>query len=129
RAAFYNFICLGLVGVLFVTGADLWVRLFSTDSEVRAYGARCLRIVAAGFPFYAFGMVTSMAFNGAGDTRTPTWINLFCFWILEIPLAYLLSHTLRLGPTGVFISITAAFCSVAVISVVLFKQGHWKQVK
>ncbi|HXU80454.1 MAG TPA: MATE family efflux transporter [Polyangia bacterium] len=129
RTSLYNVFILGAVGVAFFVGADLWVSLFSKDPEVRRYGALCLRIVAAGFPFYAFGMVTSMAFNGAGDTRTPTWINFFCFWLLEIPLAFLLSHSLRMGPTGVFISITVAFCSVAVISVVLFRRGAWKQVK
>jgi putative MATE family efflux protein len=129
RTAFYNLICLGLVGVVFVVGADFIIGLFSADPEVRRYGARCLRIVAAGFPFYAYGMVVSQCFNGAGDTRTPTRINLVCFWLIQIPLAFLLSHVLDLGPTGVFTAITVAFCSVAVISVAIFRQGKWKQVK
>jgi Na+-driven multidrug efflux pump len=92
-------------------------------------GVRCLRIVAAGFPFYAYGMVVTQAFNGAGDTWTPTWINLVCFWLLEIPLALVLSRTLKMGPTGVFIAVTVAFCSVAVSSVILFRKGAWKRVK
>ena len=129
RTVFYNVIILSFVGLVFELGANLWVGLFSADPEVRRYGALCLRIVAAGFPFYAVGMIVSMAFNGAGDTRTPTRINLVSFWLLEIPLAFLLSHTLHLGPTGVFIAITVAFCNVAVMSVVLFRRGAWKKVK
>jgi putative MATE family efflux protein len=129
RTAYYNLICLGLVGALFVVGADFLLGLFSDDPEVRMHGARCLRIVAAGFPFYAYGMVLTQCFNGAGDTGTPTWINLVCFWLIQIPLAFLLSHVLGLGPTGVFVSVTVAFCSVAVISAVIFRQGHWKKIK
>ena len=129
RASFYNVIAMGLVGAVFVGGADVLIALFTQDPEVHRYGTRCLRIIAAGFPFYAYGMVATQAFNGAGDTRTPTWINLFCFWVLEIPLAFLLSRYLKMGPTGVFVAVTTAFCSVAVISVILFKRGHWKKVQ
>jgi putative MATE family efflux protein len=129
RAAFYNVCCLGVVGVAFVVLAGPIVSIFTADPEVHMWGVRCLRIVAAGFLFYAYGMVVSQAFNGAGDTRTPTWINFFCFWVLEIPLAWVLSHFTSLGPNGVFVAMTVAFCSIAVLSVTLFRRGAWKRVR
>lgn len=129
RAALYNLVFLGSVGLVFVVFAEPIVRLFIRDADVVAYGARCLRIVAAGFVFYAFGMVVGQAFNGAGDTRTPTWLNFICFWLLELPVAYLLGHVFGWGPTGVFFSITLAFSSIAVASIVLFRRGKWKTVR
>ena len=107
---------------------DSVVRLFTPDVAVVAEGGRCLRIVAAGFAFYAYGMVVTQAFNGAGDTRTPTAINLGCFWLGEIPLAMLLARGLGLGPTGAYVAIAAAFSAVAVVSVTLFRRGRWKSV-
>jgi len=129
RAAFYNFVFLGILGVLLVLFGDMVVRLFTPDPAVVAQGGRCLRIVASGFAFYAYGMVVTQAFNGAGDTRTPTAINLGCFWLGEIPLALLLARGLGLGPTGVYVAITAAFSAVAVVSITLFRRGRWKTVK
>lgn len=129
RAAFYNVLALGVVGVAFVALAGPIVSLFTSDPAVMAVGASCLRTVAAGFLFYAYGMVVSQSFNGAGDTRTPTRINFGCFWLFEIPLAWLLSHHTRLGPQGVFLAMTLAFCLSAVVSVVLFKRGKWKAVR
>ena len=129
RAAFYNFVFLGVVGLLLVLFGDTVVRLFTPDPAVVAQGGRCLRIVASGFAFYAYGMVVTQAFNGAGDTRTPTAINLGCFWLGEIPLALLLARGLGLGPTGVYVAITAAFSAVAVVSITLFRRGRWKTVK
>ena len=85
-----------------------------------------LRTVAYGFVFYAYGMVIGNSFNGAGDTRTPTLINLFVFWVLEIPLAWLLSHQHRLGPFGVFVAMTIAFSTLAVVSALVFRKGRWK---
>jgi putative MATE family efflux protein len=129
RAAFYNFVFLGTLGLLlFVCGNGI-LNLFTSEPEVVASGARCLRIVAIGFPLYAYGMVVSQAFNGAGDTWTPTWINFGCFWLLEIPLAYLLSRVLGVGPTGVYLAITLAFSAVALVSVTIFRRGRWKLVK
>jgi MATE family, multidrug efflux pump len=90
------------------------------------YGISCLRIVSAGFIFYAFGMVLTSSFNGAGDTWTPTLINLFCFWLWEIPLGYYLAHPAGLGPNGVFIAVTVAFSTLAVVSAIVFKRGRWK---
>src|SRR5581483_9692149 len=97
--------------------------------EVVAAGGRCLRLVAIGFPLYAYGMVVSQAFNGAGDTWTPTWINFACFWLFEIPMAYVVSRLLGVGPTGVYLAITLAFSLVALVSVTIFKRGRWKLVK
>jgi len=115
--------------VVFVILAEPIIRRFTQDPEVVRHGSRCLWIVATGFAFYAYGMVVSQAFNGAGDTRTPTLINLGCFWIGELPLAFFLSRTLGLGPTGAYVAITAAFSSMAVASVTLFRQGRWKRAR
>ena len=87
---------------------------------------RCLRIIAGGFLFYGYGMVLTQAFNGAGDTRTPTIIHLLCLWLWELPLAWTLAHPGGFGPTGVFIGVSVAFSTLALVSGVLFKQGHWK---
>jgi Na+-driven multidrug efflux pump len=105
------------------------VHLFSADPAVVREGGHCLRIVAAGFGFYAYGMVVSQAFNGAGDTWTPTRINIACFWAGEIPLAYLLARGLDIGPLGVYISMALAFSALAVVSVTIFKRGRWKTVR
>jgi putative MATE family efflux protein len=129
RAAFYNFVFLGCVGLVFVVFAPDIVRLFSPVPAVVAAGGRCLRIVAAGFLFYAYGMVVTQAFNGAGDTRTPMFINLVCFWLWEIPIAYTLSRPLGLGPTGIFFAIASAFSLVAVLGVAMFRKGRWKSVQ
>jgi len=129
QAALYNFVFLGLVGIAFVVFGRQVVGLFTSEPEVLKEGSRCLRIVAGGFGLYAYGMVVSQAFNGAGDTRTPTWINLGCFWLGEIPLAYLLSRGLDLGPLGAYVAIAVAFSAVAVVSVALFRRGTWKTVK
>jgi putative MATE family efflux protein len=129
KASFYNLVFLGAVGVVFIGLAEPLVRLFTAEPEVLAYGSRCLQIVSAGFLFYAFGMVVTQAFNGAGDTRTPTLLNLGCYWALELPLAYVLSHQGGLGPNGVFIAIPIAFSVLTVVAVALFRRGRWKAVK
>ncbi|HYW11961.1 MAG TPA: MATE family efflux transporter [Longimicrobium sp.] len=126
KACLYNLAFLGFVGALFVILAGPIVRLFSTDPEVVRHGAMALRVVALGFPLYAFGMVLTQAFNGAGDTWTPTWINLAVFWAFEIPLAYLLANTFGFGPTGAFWAITLAFSLLAVVSGIIFRRGKWK---
>jgi putative MATE family efflux protein len=126
RAGFYNFWFLGSVGLLFVIFAPWIVRLFTSDPDVIRSGVACLRIVSAGFPFYAYGMVLTNSFNGAGDTWTPTWINLCCFWLWEIPLAWVLAKPMGLGPQGVYIAMAVAFSTLAVVSAVLFRRGRWK---
>jgi putative MATE family efflux protein len=126
RAGLYNTVCLVAVGVIFLLFAPQLIRLFSTDPEVIPYGVRCLRVVAAGFLFYGYGMVLTQAFNGAGDTRTPTLIYLVCLWLLEIPLAWALAYPAGLGPTGVFVAVSVAFSALAVVSACLFRLGWWK---
>jgi len=114
------------IGVVFVVCAPLLVGLFTHDAEVLGHGVRYLRIISLGFPFYGFGMVMMQAFNGAGDTRTPTLINLVVFWALQLPLAWLLSHHTSLGPSGVFVTLAACFSVFAAIGVALFRRGGWK---
>jgi putative MATE family efflux protein len=126
QASFYNMLVLTAVGTCFVLFAGALVHLFVSDPQVHEYGARGLRIVSLGFPFYAYGMVLASSFNGAGDTWTPTWLNLFCFWLWEIPLAFVLSRRLGMGPAGVFAAIAIAYSALAVASAVLFRQGRWK---
>jgi putative MATE family efflux protein len=129
KAALYNLVFLGAVGAVFVALGPSIVGLFTGTPGVVAEGGRCLRIVAAGFPFYAYGMVVSQAFNGAGDADTPTRINLFCFWLGELPLAYLLAHALGAGPVGAYLATAVAFSALAIASVALFRRGSWKAVK
>ncbi|MBA2340436.1 MAG: MATE family efflux transporter [Pyrinomonadaceae bacterium] len=126
-AGFYNMCFLGIIGLLFVIFAERIVRVFTSDAAVLSYGTECLRIVACGFLFYAYGMVLTQSFNGAGDTRTPTLINLFVFWLWEIPLAYVLAFVFRLGPRGVFLAMTIAFSTLAIVSALVFRQGKWKR--
>ncbi|MBA2501951.1 MAG: MATE family efflux transporter [Pyrinomonadaceae bacterium] len=128
-AGFYNMCFLGLVGLLFIIFAEPIVGLFTTEAAVLRYGKDCLRVVAAGFLFYAYGMVLTQSLNGAGDTRTPTIINLFVFWLWEIPLAYVLAIFFGLGPHGVFIAMTIAFSTLALVSALVFRRGSWKLQK
>jgi putative MATE family efflux protein len=128
-AAFYNMIFLGAIGLLFIIFAPEIVGVFTSDPGPAGYGVSCLRIVSTGFLFYAYGMVLTQSFNGAGDTWTPTIINLFCFWLLELPLAYALAHPFGMEARGVFLALTIAFSSLAVVSAVLFRRGRWKMRK
>ena len=125
-AGFYNMIFLGTVGALFIVFAPQIVAIYTSDPEIAGHAVNCLRIVAAGYLFYAYGMVLTQSFNGAGDTWTPTWINFGCFWLWEIPLAWFLALKLGMGPPGVYIAITVAFSTVAVVSAILFRRGQWK---
>src|ERR1051325_2886577 len=126
RAGFYNMIFLGSVGLLFIFFAPHIISLYDPSPAVARYGVDCLRIVAYGFLFYAYGMVLGQSFNGAGDTWTPTIINLFVFWFWEIPLAYVLSVKFGMGPEGVFTAITIAFSTLAVVSALVFHRGRGK---
>jgi putative MATE family efflux protein len=126
NAGFYNMIFLGTIGLLFVLFAGPLISTFTGDLQVRPYGVGCLRIVSLGFLFYAYGMVMGQAFNGAGAVWIPTMINLFTFWVLQLPLAYTLAHVFGWGPQGLFTAITIAWSAYAVVSAVLFKQGRWK---
>ncbi|HYK41346.1 MAG TPA: MATE family efflux transporter, partial [Thermoanaerobaculia bacterium] len=128
-AGFYNMIFLGSVGIVFVTMAGRIVSLFTSDPAVVPIAVAGLRTVSYGFLFYAYGMVMVSAFNGAGDTFTPTVINFCCFWLWEIPLAYFLAWRAGLGPQGVFWAIAVAFSTVAVVGSIAFKRGRWKRKK
>jgi len=123
----YNMAFLTLVGIVFFAWAPLLVRLF-TDPSVAPFAEACLKFVSLGYPFYAWGMIMEQAFNGAGDTVTPTWINLFCYWMLQIPLAWGLAQTAGFGPRGVYLAICGAESVLAVVSVILFRRGKWKLV-
>ncbi len=127
-AAFYNMVFLGTVGLVFLAGAPLIARFFTSDPEVRRYAIGCLRTVSLGFVFYAYGMVLTQAFNGAGDTWTPTVINVFVFWLWEIPLAWWLSSRSGFGARGVFMALTIAYSTLAVVSAILFRRGKWKKM-
>jgi putative MATE family efflux protein len=129
RTGLYNMLFLGSLGVFFVFFAEPIVRLFTQDPSVVPLAATCLRIVSYGNIGYAYAMVMLQAFNGAGDTVTPTIVNFFGFWLLEIPLAYWLAIPLRLQSNGVFYSIVIAEGSIAVASAVLFKRGKWRSQK
>jgi putative MATE family efflux protein len=126
-AGFYNMLFLGTVGALFVAFAGPIVSVFTRDPAVAPLAEMCLRTISYGFLFYAYGMVITQSFNGAGDTWTPTWINLGCFWLWEIPLAYQLARHGGLGPRGVALAVTIAFSTVAVVSAVIFRRGRWKE--
>ena len=126
-AAFYNMVFLGAVGLAFLVGAPFIAGLFTSDGEVLPYAVSCLRTVSLGFVFYAYGMVLTQAFNGAGDTWTPTVINLFVFWLWEIPLAWWLSSQAGFGARGVFMALTIAYSTLAVVSAILFRRGKWKK--
>ncbi|HUP90146.1 MAG TPA: MATE family efflux transporter [Longimicrobiales bacterium] len=125
-AGFMNLAFLGSLGVVFIIAAPFITGFFGGNPTTTGYAIQCLRIVSAGFFFYAFGMVLTNSFNGAGDTRTPMLLNLFCFWLWEIPIAWLLSTKLQLGPVGVFYAITIAFSTVAIASAVLWRRGRWR---
>jgi len=129
RTGLYNVTFLGAVGVIFIFFSEPIVRLFTHDPAVVPLGAACLRIVSYGNLGYAYFMVMMQAFNGAGDTITPTIVNFFGFWLFEIPLAYWLAIPLHMRSNGVFFSIAIAESSMAAVSAILFKQGRWKKKK
>jgi putative MATE family efflux protein len=126
KAGIYSACLLASASVVFVVFAPAIVGFFTSDPVVAGYGIRCLRIVSIGFAFYGYGMVLTQSFNGAGDTRTPTLVNLFVFWLWELPLAWVLSSVEGLGATGVFIALAVAHSTLALVSAVLFKRGGWK---
>jgi putative MATE family efflux protein len=127
RTGLYNMIFLGSVGVFFIFFAEPIVRLFTQDPAVVPLGAACLRIVSYGNLGYAYFMVMMQAFNGAGDTITPTIVNFFGFWLFEIPLAYWLAIPMHMHSNGAFFSIAIAESAMAIVSAILFKQGRWKK--
>ncbi len=123
---YINMIFLGIIGLVMAIIPGSFIRLFIQDPEVVAYGAECLRILSYGFIAYGLGMVLVNTLNGAGDTVTPTWINFFCYWFLEIPLAYLLATKTSFEQNGVFISILVAEVAMTVSALFFVRRGRWK---
>ena len=128
QSAKYNGIFMGIVSLIFLFGASPIIGFFTDDEAVKEVAVKALRIMASGYIFYGIGMVMANAFNGAGDSWTPTWINLVGFWAIQIPLAYILTITVGLGPVGVFMSIPIAESLMAVVSWYFFKKGKWKTI-
>jgi putative MATE family efflux protein len=120
---------LGGVSIVYLIFSEELVRLFTSDPAVVRVGAECLRVVSYGYIFYAWGMVMPQAFNGAGDTMTPTRINFFLFWLFEIPLAYVLAMLLGMRETGLFWSIVVAESLAGLVGIWLFRRGNWKRVQ
>lgn len=125
----YNAIFMAVVSFIFFVGADLIISFFTRQEDVKVIAVQGLRIISAGYIFYGIGMVMMNAFNGAGDTWTPTIVNFFGFWVLQIPLAWLLAKQFEWGPTGIFIAIPVSESLMTVASVILFRKGKWKVIK
>jgi putative MATE family efflux protein len=129
RAGFYNMIALGVVAILFVTFAPQLVGMFTSDQAVKQVASSALRIISAGYIFYAWGMVAIQAFNGAGDTVTPTLINLFCFWACQLPIAWWLAFHSPMRSNGIFAAIAISQSLIAIIGMLAFRRGKWKLQK
>jgi len=123
---FYNMIFLGLISIVFIFQSEPLIRIFTQDAEVVAVGQRALRLISYGYLLYAYGMVLVQAFNGAGDTLTPTLINIFCYWVFQLPAAYWMAG--RMGPDGVFLAITLTESLIAICGILAFRSGRWKKV-
>ena len=126
QAVRFNLVFMTAVGALIVAFGPSVAAMFSDDPEVIRYGSHCLRILGLGFPLSAIGIIISQAFNGAGDTTTPTVMNFVCFWLIQIPLAYWLAKGVELGPNGAFVAMVVSEGLLTVMSVVLFRRGNWK---
>ncbi len=125
----YNMFFMVLVALVFQLFSPLIVSFFHMSTQADATAVQALRVISLGYLFYGYGMVLAQAFNGAGDPWTPTWMNLICFWMLEIPIAYLLARSMHWGPAGVSASIAISESALAVLSAALFARGKWKKVK
>ena len=123
----YNAYFMGAVSLVYLFFAKDIVSRFNNAPVVVEYGGLCLQIIATGYIFYAYGMVVTQAFNGSGDTRTPTRINIIAFWLFQLPFAYIAAFYFELGALGVFMAITLAEILSAIIAIILFKRGRWKQ--
>jgi Na+-driven multidrug efflux pump len=127
RACFFNAVFLGVISALFLVFASQLVGLFSADPAVIRYGASCLRIISICYVLWAYGEIIVQAFNGAGDTWTPTLINFFVYWIVQLPLAFVLAFNFGLGPNGAYYGILVAETLLALISIWVFRRGKWKE--
>jgi len=125
----YCAIFMGAVSLFYIFFPRTLLGIFTENAVVIENGALCLQIIAAGYIFYAYGMVIIQSFNGSGDTKTPTWINFICFFLFQLPFAYLMAMTLDFGPVGVFWAITLAEVMIAIIGIIWFRKGNWKTVQ
>lgn len=123
---FYNMAFLGVVMISFLLFGHVFVGIFTEDEEVLATGVRCLHVFSYGYLFYGWGMVVTQAFNGAGDTMTPTWLNLIAFWVVQIPLAWFLALQMRWGPSGVIWAVVVADALLTAMAIAMFMRGRWK---
>lgn len=129
RSAFLNMMFLGTITIIFFTLAEQIVSIYTDDPAVLKSGVECLKIVSLGYIFYAYGMVIIQSFNGAGDTVTPTILNVFGFWLFQIPFAYLMAIILDYQTTGAYIAIVTAESAMAIAAIIIFRRGKWKHVK
>lgn len=129
KTSFYAMLFLGSLSVVFIVFAKPILGIFNSNTNVLQYGTEALQIICLGYIFFAYGMVISQSLNGAGDTKTPTIINLICFWAIQIPMAYFLSVSFKMGATGVFIAIAICFSIHAMVCAYVFRKGNWKTVK
>ncbi|MFI5218455.1 MAG: MATE family efflux transporter [Bacteroidia bacterium] len=129
RTGFFNMIFMGTVMIVFLLFSKSIVSFFTGVPEVISYAANCLTIISLGYIFYSYGMIIAQSFNGAGDTRTPTILNFFGFWVVQIPLAYLLANTFSFGASGVFWAIVISESSLTIAALIIFKRGRWKLKK
>ena len=129
RTGLYNMLFLGSIGLVFIAFAPQIISLFTTDPMVAPMAVSALRLFSCGNVSYSYGMVITAAFNGAGDTATPTVLNLICFWLCQIPLAWALAFHSGLGPNGVYVAVVVSDSLLAVLGIALFRRGKWKQVK
>lgn len=125
----YNAIFMASVTLLFLFGSQFFVGLINNETNVLKAGSTALQIISAGYIFYGVGMVLMNAFNGAGDSKTPTWVNLICYWFLQIPLGWFLAMHLQLNIVGVCLAIVSIEAIITVIYFIIFKKGKWKEVK
>ncbi|MEG3659104.1 MATE family efflux transporter [Arenibacter palladensis] len=125
----YNAIFMFSISLIYLFFAEDIILSFNSTPQVVEYGTLCLQIIAAGYVFYAYGMVLTQAFNGAGDTNTPTKINFLIFWVLQLPFAYIMAITFKFGAVGVFLAISIAEVLLTIVSYILFKKGKWKEIE
>lgn len=125
----YNVVFMLCTAVIYLVFSPWLMLFFTKEPTIINYGVECLRVVSLGYVFFAMGQVLVQAFNGSGDTLTPTWINFICFWVIQIPLAFIASDVLAYGPTGVFWAITLAESAIAIIAYQQFRKGRWKSKK
>ena len=128
KTAYYTSYFMVFLTIVFLFFADSFIGLFTTDPEVIKLGTIALIWISSGYIFFGYGMVVSQAFNGAGDTRTPTILNLIGYWLIQIPLSWILAVWFEMGMVGIYVTTVVVSIVVVVLSVILFRKGNWKKV-